>query len=518
MARIFSSQQVTQQIEQSVMRQAGGPLSPEVMQGISLQAKAMVDAQARAWQQQPLSQVGRMIPGVGAMMGAAGAVTGGPAGQAMGQATQAMNAMTNAARVMGSHLMTTTEKVNALVSQIPVVGSFVNAARTLGDVLSGTERRMQRLMVAHELWLKVLETEGQYVGRLASATLAAKQAGFEATALGGLTPSAYSTARTTYGESIAYQEERRRAYARDAIGRAEAQATAARRTAGLVGHVPSDILERERASQQRLQGLREAYRLSVAAANSWGGIGAMLRNVEPVNRAIAEASKAQGTPFEKPVIPGTREADQQLLLAAEREVNNQKAIAAEREQAMNQAKERGLAVVQAESAVRKANIQMAKTELEIAQQRESRAAGQAQTLGGMNRMQREVAFRAAQQVATRGWENVSPEVQGQVRALDPALAARFAQQSGEGVRARFRGLGGQFAEAFGDDLGATRERVDVAEREVRKLEFLDAAKTARAMEVVLNKFAEDISEAMARAVNNARMQFNIQQQRKNRGV
>lgn len=156
----------------------------------------------------------------------------------------------------------------------------------------------------------------------------------------------------------------------------------------------------------------------------------------------------------------------------------------QRQTELNRQRELGVKYAEAESAVRKGNIEASKAELEVLKQKEDRMAGTAQRLGSMGRGEFELRKEALRQVkAAGGLENVPPELAALAGEIAPEYIAKQREQlgglRGKEVAKEFRGLDDSTVKDFENaTLKEVRAQVDGVKADVRIQIDLDAQQVA----------------------------------------
>lgn len=142
--------------------------------------------------------------------------------------------------------------------------------------------------------------------------------------------------------------------------------------------------------------------------------------------------------------------------------------------------------VEAEGAARRANLEVAKAELEVLKQKEQRMAAFAQKLGAMNEGDFEMAKAALEAVKESGIENVPQELADMAAQAAPEFIAKQREALGEkraqDLGENFGGIDDSLIQDFRQNsLKEIREKVDKVAVDVRVQFDLDAEQTAELM-------------------------------------
>lgn len=155
--------------------------------------------------------------------------------------------------------------------------------------------------------------------------------------------------------------------------------------------------------------------------------------------------------------------------------------------------------IAAESAYRKANIQVMQSELNILQQREDRMTGFAQKLGAMNEYEFEFAKEMLKEVKASGVENMPAELVDIAGQVAPEFIAKEREKLGEkraaGLGKEIPGIDDSLVNEFQKDtLESVRMAVDKVRADIRVEIQFDAEQTANALTAqlapLLTEFAE----------------------------
>jgi hypothetical protein len=204
--------------------------------------------------------------------------------------------------------------------------------------------------------------------------------------------------RGDWQQNIAYQEQQRRLPLHDAQDVAQARAKAAKE-AMFGAQTRRNVLEDE---QKRLLKVRDTAdkRMKTAVVNDDGSSKAEERKMD----AIRGAQLAN------------------LMV----EKNRQRM-----EEATGDIRAKNLRLVEAENAAKQAGLNLARNELATLQEKEQRVASQAQTLGRMNIVERQMALQAAQQANRGGFQSLLPQQKAMLDRLNPQKFAKMAEAQGE---------------------------------------------------------------------------------------
>jgi hypothetical protein len=190
---------------------------------------------------------------------------------------------------------------------------------------------------------------------------------------------------------------------------------------------------------------------------------------------------------------------------------------AREEDLIRRAKEAGLSATQAESAARKANIDVQRAELEVLKQREERMTGLAGKLGSMGIGDFEMAKAMLQTVRETGVENLPPEMVDMAAQVAPEFIAKQREKLGEQrakeVAGENRGIDDSIlAEFEKSTLGEVRAKVDQVKADVRVMIDLDAQELAKAVVDTLNPLFRQFFDSIRGEFNTTIRQFEAERE------
>jgi hypothetical protein len=445
------------------------------------------------------------LPGGGPGAGPGGG-GGGGAGRSMarwlafGGVSLATHALTAVSSPLANPHLSAEAAQRQAVFSLPIIGHGLQAGIQLGEFLTGNTAERRRLGLTHEQF--TASDRARIAGQPAvtSAQARYEEAGGRTDALVrsgalswrpgtiGFNPDEAaitrqvqgflgSQARTEHLSQIRHREEQSRLPARERQRQAQLDLDAAR--------------EAQIRMYPQMERARQNYNLA-------------FNRRQDAQQAAEQARQGQNNrPWFDPQgwNVGANLVNAQVLsqnaqrTAAEEELRRNEYV-----QQRTRYEQQSLELAQRESAVRRANVDLARAELDTLRQREQTAAGNAQRLGGMNRVQYQLGRQALALYNRLGPENAPAELAG--------LARQFA---GDHVRNREEQLGaermrrdavelrqlapGQFRDT---DLQEIRARVDAQQVRVGVQVRLD--------ETVL---AQEIAQQLGRVLREVRAQLRL---------
>lgn len=417
--------------------------------------------------------------GTGAALAATRMAAAGPVGAIAAAVYVAYNKLVDAAEkaakaleITGDKAMTESQKRRALFEE------FVPGGEKLvrfGDAITGVTSALKE----NERALQRQQTITQHIANLRqrSSTGAAEVAGAEGTAVGmrfnklGAWQGG-SFDRSTAEGQIGSADYARRQGAADSVTRAKQERDAA-------GFAANSQAGREAEARARL---KQAEAEEMAAS-----------------RDLAKRQAAEnGTPDKagKRDKAGVDEAAKRLQDRAQNTLNAQKQLQTE----IERSKEKQVTLAEKESAIRKAQIEQSKAELEILKSKEARMSEMQKNVGGMNTGQFEMAKGAAAFIKANGIENASSEVIDLARSVAPKMVDKMAEDRGAGRAQELAALGiddyqSDF-KAGSDSLKEVRAKVDSVEASIRVDVQLDAEKLAQKTAEVLGASLASLIESI----------------------
>jgi hypothetical protein len=406
--------------------------------------------------------------GRGGAMGAMGAIGGkaGVAGAVIGAIGEAMGRAATAVELLQDSYQTGAQKMRGLISEFVPLGDKVIK---LGDALDGTTDQINRQREGRQIASAQSNAEFGFRGRYAAGRL--EDVGYKAQAFaaGRIGLAGYDTFdRTTLAGERGAQRQDTTIGAQDDSTRANREAMAARIARQAAADAVTQADKRVRDQQAK-----------VAAAE-----GDLRANTRLENRGFRDKA-------------GRDRAAGQVELERDRLTRELQA----REMAVAQAKEKGLAAVQAEAQARAASVGLAKAELAVLEQQESRMRSLAQGVGAMSQGERIAAANALKAYQDGGGE-APPEIEALIAKIAPDLVRKNQERRGAGFLENdlsgVLGDGGMKA-AFGDDFGKGNTlkeimaKVDKAKADIRVTIDLDAQAMANQLATLLKPVLENLA-------------------------
>lgn len=409
--------------------------------------------------------------GMTGLVGKAGAVGAGI--QAGVQAVDAaMVKSANAINILNSGIHTTAQKRDAILSEIvPLYGSF----KKLREAVDGTTERIAASARRLELALAVGQAEfhGYQAMRAVGAEYQGAAATTRAFGIVGATPGTPTFDRSTALGARRTEEQGAVQSALDARHMAEINRVATQQAL---------------TTQSVYTGVRRAS-MRGAAKSYYEQSGA--------TRGLLRAEDAGG-PRNKAGIREALDKQEELGQAAGHEI-------AKVEQELTRLSEMQKKAIEAESAARKANIDVMRGELAIQEQREQRMAGYAQKLGAMNQADFEYAKQIAQVVNEGDLKDLPQEFADVAAQVAPEMVAKKrerlgAERAGE-VAQQFPGIDDSVISDFRKStLEEVRAQVDKVRADIKVEINLDAKAMAEDLENRLEPILRDLVEVQDRKI------------------
>lgn len=404
-------------------------------------------------------------------------------------ATAGIQYLTGVVNTLGDSTLSGSQKMRSLIESFPIFGQVFGAIRELGDALSGIPDKLRRITMAHEKDMAsraafhggaetfrghLFETQSQ----LAKAT----------TLQHAVLPAQGPTARGTYQEELLYKRSQELLPAREAVPVAQAEAHAAQ-----VVHGGAVVLRQQ--AQERVASLERKLVLGQQRVNalkdgvSLPRYGVLVGDLSNSERSLAIKKELMGMEADAAAL----DREHQSLLTA-----------------TNREKEAGVAIERAESGVRKANIELAKSELGVLQQKEQRLASQATTVGAMSEGQKRRALSIADQVERGGYDSLTLRQKETLRGFAPQYARKEDERIGEGsfVTERLK----QVNIFERGALRETRQQFDQKQQEVRVAIKFDHERLAAGMTHAMERVTDILIAAAHDAAVYAARQRSIAQQ------
>ncbi len=304
--------------------------------------------------------------------------------------------------VLGDSSRSPEQKMQALARSLPIIGSLADGWIRFVESLDGTTDKLRRNAERLQVFEAVRGVQASYESKKSAARFELVRAEHRATALGNLSaPEQGETARETNLQEIAYKQSRQLQPLRDRLQESQAEADAARAT--------KDFADRD---VQRYEG--------------W------LKRHQDTRRANREHIIAlQGQTGEDPLDSRKAKIDTALRKQQETHVNIS-AVEGHLEEARLRQRQAAVTLAEKESAIRKDGLEISQRELQFAEQREQRLAGQAQRYGAANEVDRALALQAAKQLKEKGYESLIPEQRESFEKLyGPGALGKHAQAAAE---------------------------------------------------------------------------------------
>jgi hypothetical protein len=373
--------------------------------------------------------------------------------------------------VLGNSFTTGAMKADALFA------AFVPGGKSILDLrnaLSGASDDFRKVEFNFQREQMRSQQRYEVVGATNQAEAEVARYGSRTEALGRVKiPVPAAIDRGTFQGDIAFQEQQRRLPLQDAAERAGADVRATQTETRASRERLTERLAARGTLQQRLA-VADRYRREVWAQ-------------EGINVKDREGPWDWFGKRDKPGIQkATRGVEQVTSEIAANEVEIQREITRQ--------KELGVKAAQAESAVRKANINLAREDLAILQSKESRLTSQAVRLGGMSAYERQTGLEAARLVKQHGIAALPPQVLAQAERFAPEYVRKEKEKFGQTTEEGRAGLREGFLEK--GDLTAVRAEVAKAQTNVRVAISLDeqalAQKIAGIIAASFGKLLESI--------------------------
>lgn len=411
--------------------------------------------------------------GVGGALGAIGGKAG-VAGAVIEAVGVAMDKAAKGAEILNDSYQTSAQKLRGFVSEfVPLGDKFIK----LGDALDGTADAINRNKERFDIARAQDEARATARAKIGSASLQdyGYKAQFAATQRIGIAGFDTFDRTTLAGERAAGIQD-------TTIG-ARDQLTGAQRghTAALMVKKAADDAVKEAEKRVREQQNR------VNAAE--GELGA---NTKMENRGFRDKA---GRDFAGRTVELERARLAQELAA--------------RESLIATAKEKGVAAIEAEKQMRASMIELAKSELAVLEQQETRMRGMAQTTGAMSQGEFMAAANALKSYQEAGG-NAPPEIEALVSRIAPDLVRKNQENRGAGRFDELRGVLGDkgFSDAFGEDFGRGNSlkevmaKVDKAKADVRVTIDLDTQSTAKQLSEILKPVLQNLIGSLQVEIKN----------------
>lgn len=405
--------------------------------------------------------------GAQGLLGAAAAtsVPAAAAAAAFAVVNTVLDKVTAAAEILNDSYATGAQKTRALVSEFVPFGDKIIK---LGDALDGTADKIKR----NEERYAILGAQDslRYANRSKLEAAYSEQSGLSAKVAANrkYAIADYKTFdRSTLAGERAAERQDATLGAQDEVTRTARDAEAAKAAA------------KEADARARLADRRVAITQQYA------------ENVEGLLKKT-EAIENGGTR-----IKATRDEVARASLRAEDMLSRENEA---REQAIADAKQKGLAAVQAEAAARAASVNLAKQQLAVLQQQEARMRGLSQAVGAMSLGERMAALNALKAYKDDGSE-IPQEIEGLVAKIAPDLVRKNQERRGEAfIQKDVAGALGakRFGEVYDGDFTAgntlkdVMAKVDKAKADIRVQIDLDTQDVAEKLVKLLGPVIEGL--------------------------
>lgn len=417
--------------------------------------------------------------GRGGVQGALGALGGkaGLAGAIIDATGQLLDRGAKAADILNDSYATGAQKTRALFSEFVPLGDKI---LRFGDALSGATDKIKRQVERMEITKAQDEARFAFRGKLGAANLEDTTYKARLRAARGIGISGFgSFDRSTLAGERAAQRQDTTIGAQDELTRAVRESAAAK-------EVAREAQKQVEAANQRVN------QQTIAADNAK----LRLRDKKGEEAGVSLFRDKAG------VDKAAREAENEAARLSKELASRETIIAA--------AKEKGLAAIQAEAAARAASVNLAKAELAVLQQQESRMRSLSQGVGGMSQGERLGALNALKAYQENGG-NAPPEIEALVAKLAPDLVRKNQENRGNDFISKDvrEALGEQgFEAAFGGDfskgntLKEVMAKVDKAKADIRVTIDLDAQGTAAQLAALLKPVLENLKASFQIEVKN----------------
>jgi hypothetical protein len=466
-----------------------------------------------------------------------GGLPGGLAGAALGLVETSLQSLAKTLRTLGNETLAADEKARRIGESIPIVGGFIAALNELGDELSGTNRSLRETARHAQMFSAVHPALSQGALRLQQAQTEADAAAHRANAFQRYAaegPVPLPTARATAAQQVVYEQARILAPAQEQQRRAQAEVEAGRSNLGSLQAREEEIRNAQSVLDEQARRRRQEARaagvplgegvpieeaggvLRGVAGNALAGanpdaasraqgvleaaLGSIFQGAQAVRGAAGGANAPPQTPadfMQQALGQGQGRAERAVALQNLQETNQQQQ-ALQQQLAANQnaQQQQILANVQNEAQARRANLDLARAQLEVARQNEERTRNAAQAMGSMNPMQRQMAVMGAQLLQQGLTPDLLPrEFRENLRRVAPqhvaAAETRFGEQTPEFRQLQQMGIGINRRE-LRELEGERNQREATVNAQVRVDESRMAEQVARAMEPVIRIVVEQI--------------------------
>jgi hypothetical protein len=433
------------------------------------------------------------------------------ASEALNKVGQGMSALASTMNVLNDSTKTNAEKMETLAQQIPLIGQFVQGGLALRDALNGTDDFIRRGRRDVAVFQAGKAAETRYQGQIASAQMDAAGHRFRAEALHGVQIEQGPTARETYRESIAYQEFQRRVPLLDEGQRLRANETAAERSHTLAkGNLATAQAERQRLVQRRTAAQNELNRVINAenrgTSTAAGAVaGNALSFVSPAAGILGRLTGAIDNEGTLNLTDSKAKANAAFHLQRIDAEMGQNAAAMEH--AVNQERQTGTQLIEAQNAARRNGLDLARADLEIARQREQRLRTQASRFGGMNVVEQRLTYHAIEMAQKHGFASLPRYYQEKIAAFNPDAANREFAKIAE-ANPLYKKIQ-QSDYAINGTINETAKAVDQGELNIRKQVNFNEAKLSEGLSQVMDNFADKLAQMMGQAVNRAEQQVRL---------
>lgn len=465
---------------------APSPGKPQLSETPGLGANALSGLGSRALDVGKAAQGLASGGGLGSLVGA-----GHPAAMAFTAVTQGVEKTAKAIEIFSNSTLTGAHGLEKFTAEFVPGGRALIAFR---DAVTGVAERIRlaeyafqdKSLLQNQRLEKNLLTSGS-----AAEIEAAKNKGSAFAGLANNPLAAPNLDRSTFQGDIEQQKQMRLFPLQQNVARATALSQAANkdhsasqaRLAKLQGEL-SPLQEKMRVAQDRERATVEKENKTSARANSpLGKVAgyAQYATLPTIAAGLFQRDKA-----------GRQETGRESMLAQAEVAKQIKEIETE----INREKQLGIGKAEQESAIRKANIGIAKEELAFAKEKEQRLTGQAQRLGGMNKFERQAGLQAVRLVkeAKGNFDSLPPQLLAMAQQFAPEFVRKEQEKFGQTTEEGRAGVAEGFLEK--GDLRAIREEVAHKAAKVEVGIHLDEAALATQIVNVLERSIKSLIKAI----------------------
>jgi hypothetical protein len=329
-----------------------------------------------------------------------------------------MRQLTEVNNILGNASLTAAQKSRALAESLPLVGGWFESLHKLADSLTGTTEKMRANAASLQIDLVKISAAATAEQKTRAGRTEVEETGRRATALAHFTPAPFRTFdRSTFQGEIARQEYMSVLPAKDTrdqmaveVEMAKKNAEAARQRRDDLGkRAAAAAAEQERAAAEaqrvrRKQGLPEPGQQPRQESATR----------EIIRRGLGYVQMAgEGTVgyFGRQTVTSRQKGNiDTAATEAKRAEAQAAALQKAHEEAILEAKQKGIEADRKSSELRKANVEIAKAELAVLEAKEQRLASQSTRIGGMNKADRMIGLQAATYIKEQGIQAATPQM------------------------------------------------------------------------------------------------------------